>query len=86
MAVLTGLGLTIVAGEFTWMRWELPASTLGELTAKVVRDHYRTLAHPYVRNNLGEMRDIVLAGLAACGAEAVEVDSSELYDGTKLER
>ena len=85
MAVMHGLTVATIISQLPWVLWVLPTKTLGDLTANVVRNHYRTLSHPFVRNNLGEMRDIVLAGLARCGVEAVEIAPDELRDGTKLE-
>ncbi|MBO2010547.1 hypothetical protein [Hymenobacter negativus] len=85
MPLIYGLAMAVIVSQLPWVRWILPTGTLGKLTAAVVADHYRTLSHPYVRNNLGEMRDIILAGLARCGVEVTEIDPDELYDGTKLE-
>jgi hypothetical protein len=84
MAVINGLGMATIASQVPWLWWALPSKTLGELTNTVVSAHYKTLSHPYVRNNLGEMRGIVLASLAQCGAEATEIKPDELYDGTSL--
>ncbi|GAB3582745.1 hypothetical protein [Hymenobacter daeguensis] len=85
MAVVNGLAAATIISQLPWARWALPATTLGELTVKMVAEQYRTLTHPYVRNNLNEMRDIVLAGLARCGTGPVEIAPADLRDGTKLE-
>ena len=83
-AAIAGLATALVSSGMRWLQWHFASGTLGELTAKMVATQYRVLAHPYVRNNLGEMRDIVLQGIARCGIEEEEIDYDELRDGTKL--
>lgn len=63
-------------------RRTLPARTLAELTMQVVTTQYRGRMHPAMRNNCGEWRDVVLAGIAQCAAEGALPD--ELYDGTAI--
>ena len=83
-AAIAGLATALVGSGMPWLQWHFASGTLGESTADIVATQYRVLAHPYVRNNLSEMRDIVLQGIARCGVERFEIDYEELRDGTKL--
>lgn len=81
-ALATGL-CTAMVGDLSGIgRWALPARTLAELTMQLVTIQYGALLHPAMRNNRGEWRDVVLAGLARCGAEGLTPD--ELYEDTAI--
>jgi hypothetical protein len=81
-ALATGL-CTAMVGDLSGIgRRALPARTLAELTMQVVTIQYGALLHPAMRNNRGEWRDVVLAGLARCGPQGLMPD--ELYDGTAI--
>ncbi|MCB2380546.1 hypothetical protein LGH70_23330 [Hymenobacter sp. BT635] len=84
LAVIAGLAAAVVLAQLPLVRRGLPAATIGELTVRLVGAHYRVLSHPYVRNNLPEERDVVLAGLARCGVERTAIDPDELRDGTEV--
>ncbi|GAB3652149.1 hypothetical protein GCM10027594_26890 [Hymenobacter agri] len=83
-AAIAGLATALVSSGMRWLQWHFASGTLGELTADMVAAQYRVLAHSHIRNNMGEMRDIVLQGIARCGIEEEEIDYDELRDGTKL--
>jgi hypothetical protein len=83
-AVATGLCAALAGGTVGPLRRDLPAATLAELTMLLVATEYRALTHPAMRHNRGEWRDLVLAGLARCGAEAEDLNPDELYDGTAI--
>lgn len=77
-----GLCTALVADLYGFGRRALPARTLAELTMQVVTTQYGALLHPAMRNNQGEWRDVVLAGLAQCSSEGLTPD--ELYEGTVI--
>jgi hypothetical protein len=81
-ALTMGLCMAMIGDLYGIGRRALPARTLAELTMQVVTIQYRALLHPAMRNNRGEWRDVVLAGLAQCGTEGLTPD--ELYDGTAI--
>jgi hypothetical protein len=81
-ALAMGLCTAMVGDLYGIGRWALPARTLAELTMQVVTIQYGALLHPAMRNNRGEWRDVVLAGLARCGTMGLTPD--ELYDGTAI--
>jgi hypothetical protein len=81
-ALAMGLCTAMVGDLYGIGRRALPARTLAELTMQVVTTQYGALLHPAMRNNRGEWRDVVLAGLARCGTEGLTPD--ELYEGTAI--
>jgi hypothetical protein len=81
-ALAMGLCTAMVGDLYGIGRRALPARTLAELTMQVVTTQYGALLHPAMRNNRGEWRDVVLAGLARCGTEGLMPD--ELYEGTAI--
>jgi hypothetical protein len=84
LALALGLCAALVGNQVEFGRRALPASTLAELTRRLVTTQYGVLLHPAMRNNRGEWRDVVLTGLARCGAEAENLNQDELYDGTVI--
>lgn len=78
-----GLCAVLVTEMLGFLRRGLPAGTLAELTTTLVTTQYQALVHPAMRHNRGEWRDVVLAGLARCGATE-DLDPDELYDGTAI--
>jgi hypothetical protein len=84
MAIATGLCTALAADTHGLTRWALPVDTVGELAKHLVVTEYRALTHPAMRHNRSEWRDIILAGLARCGSEEIDIDPNELYDGTAL--
>lgn len=83
-ALAMGLCTALVADMYGVGRRALPARTLAELTMQLVTSQYRALMHPAMRNNRGEWRDVVLAGLARCSAATEALQPDELYDGTAI--
>jgi hypothetical protein len=83
-ALAMGLCTALVGDMYGIGRRALPARTLAELTRQLVTTQYPALMHPAVRNNRSEWRDVVLAGLARCSAEAEDLHPDELYDGTEI--
>lgn len=83
VAVATGLCTALAADAHGLTRWALPAHTVGELATTLGATQYRALTHPAMRHNRGEWRDVVLAGLARCGATE-DLNADELYDGTVI--
>ena len=82
MAIAGGLGVACVASSYSFIKRALPAATLGELTSAMVSSHYTALAPSQL--NRQEVKNLVLAGLARCGAEKEELTAHELRDETVL--
>jgi len=83
MAVLTGLAMTVVASSLSWLHLALPATTLGQLTARLVDTQYRSLIHPSMIHNRLEFREVVLEGLVTCTGEP-HLATDDLRDGTRI--
>lgn len=82
MALLTGLAIAVVLRDCPLLHVALPTATLGDLTTELVYDNYHALLPPSLLHNRLELRGLVLAGLASCGAEPEALLPDELQDGT----
>lgn len=83
LALVGGLAVACVASSFSWVKRALPAATLGDLTSAMVSAHYSALSAG-LQPNRQELRSVVLAGLADCGAERKELAAQELGNETVL--